>query len=256
MYDATHILSLASIVVSVLYLYLGGYILRSSPRESINRVFSLICLAFFFWSFSYTFLPLASTKEQAWFWFRLSAVGWTVTPSLLCHFFIWLSGNQRWLERKWLLPALYLPGIFFLGQAVFGSMGVVDFVWTPFGWSDVYGPLTPTFAVYLVYFPLTIFAGLIMVWRWGRRSHLIAQKREARLIVGTGVPILVGVAVSGILLPRMGVRVPPEVAHLIAPLWILVIWYSVSAYRLMMMTPSAVAADIQDPGGCSLVAQP
>ncbi len=59
----------------------------------------------------------------------------------------------------------------------------------------------------------------------------------------TGVPVLSAVAVSGIFLPWMGVRVPPEVAHLIAPIWILAIWYSVSAHRLMM-TPAGVAADI------------
>lgn len=243
-YVVVHALSLCSIVVSAVYVFLGGYILRSDPRARLNQVFSLICLSFFCWSFAYTFLPEAPGIPQAWFWFKLSAVGWTVTPALLLHFFILLTGHGDWLQKRWVLPAVYLPGIYFLGQAIFGRMGVVDFIWTPYGWSDVYGPLTASYAAFLIYFPGAIFLGLSLVWRWGRRSDLMAQKRQSQLIVLSGIPLLIGVSVSGIILPWMGVRVPPEVAHLIAPIGILMIWYSVSAYRLTMMTPAAAASDI------------
>ena len=243
-YDAVHLLSLCSIVVSALFLYLGGYILRSNARERLNQLFSAVCLTFFFWSFAYTFLPGAASKEQAWFWFKLSAVGWTLSPSLLLHFFIRLAGRDRWLERRWVLPAIYAPGAYFLGQALLGDMGVVDFVWTPFGWSDVYQPLTASFAVYLIFFPTWILLGLLLVWLWGGRSSLVAQKRQSQLIVFTGLPVVTAVAASGIILPWMDIRVPPEVAHLITPVWVLTIWYSVAAYRLMLMTPASVASDI------------
>ena len=242
-YHPVHILSLCSIVVSAVYAVSRRLHSAIHPRERLNQIFALICLSLFFWSFAYTFLPGAASKEQAWIWFKLSAVGWTLLPSLLLHFCILLSENGRWLRRRWVLPAIYLPGALFLGQAVFGRMGVIDFVWTPFGWSDVYQPLTASYAAYLVFFPASILLGLSMVWVWGRRSSLLAHKRQAQLIVITGVPVLNAVAVSGIFLPWMGVRVPPEVAHLIALIWILAIWYSVSAHRLMM-TPAAVAADI------------
>lgn len=244
MYEPVHLLSLCSIVVSALYVYLGGYILRSNHRERLNQIFSLICLSFFFWSFAYTFLPGAPTKEQAWFWFKVSSVGWTVSPSLLLHFLILLSGRKRWLERRWVLPVIYLPGFYFLWQAIFGRMGVVDFVGTPFGWSDVYEPLTPVYAAYLIFFPLYILTGLWLAWSWGSRSQVTAERRQAKLIVFTGLPVLVAVALSGIFLPWMGIRTPPEVAHLIAPIWVSAIWLVVSVYRLMVMSPAAVASDI------------
>ena len=38
-FDAVHLLSLCSIVVSALYVCLGGYLLRSNPRERLNQVF-------------------------------------------------------------------------------------------------------------------------------------------------------------------------------------------------------------------------
>ena len=242
-FDPIHVLSLGSIVVSVVYVYLGGYILRANPRNRINQIFSLICFAFFLWSFAHTFLPGAARTEQAMAWFRISAAGWTLAPSLLLHFSILLSENEGWLKRRWVLPALYLPGIYFLGQAMFGRMGVVDFVWTPFGWSDVYAPLTASYAAFLVFFPSATILGLWLVWRWGRSSTLIAQKRQSQLIVMAGIPVLVAIAASGIYLPWLGIRELPEVAHLIALIWVVSIWYAVSEYRLMM-TPAAVASDI------------
>jgi hypothetical protein len=86
-----HILSLLSIVVTAIYLYLGFFVLRSNPRERLNQVFFLSCLCLSFWSFGYTFLPGAADKEAVWFWYKLSAVGWTVGPALLLHLTILLG---------------------------------------------------------------------------------------------------------------------------------------------------------------------
>lgn len=239
-----HLLSLCSILASALYICLGAYILRSNPRARLNRVFFLACLSFLFWSFSYTFLPGAPDKEQAWFWFKMSAPGWTLSPALLLHFLILMSRNEAWLERRWVYPVIYLPGVYFLIQALFGRMGVSDFVWTEFGWSDLYEPLTPSYAAYLLYFSTYILFGLWLVMQWGRSSGLIAERRQAQLIVYTGAPVLLAVSLSGIFLPWMEIRNPPEVAHLIAPLWALAIWYSVVTYKLMVITPAGVAPEI------------
>ena len=241
--STVHLLALGSIVVSVLYLYLGGYILRSNPREPLNRVFSLICLSFFLWAFAHAFFPEAPDKRLAWTWYKVAASGWTVAPPLLLHFFILLSGHKVWLERRWVLAAIYLPSFCFLGQALFGTLGVVDFVSTPFGWSDVYGPWTISYSLFLSYSVTAILFGLALVWKWGRDSNLIARRRQANLVVLTGVAVLIAVLASGFVLPWLGLRDLPEVAHLVVPLWILSIWYSVAAYRLML-TPSAVASDI------------
>ena len=152
MRDPVHLLSLLSILATGFNLALGVYLLHSNPRAVLNRVFFAICLSFAFWSFGYTFLPRAATTHEAWFWFKVSAVGWTVVPSLLLHFCILLVRKEAWLSRPWVYPVIYLPGLYFLLRSWFGEMGVVDFVSTPFGWSDLYGPTSPGFGAYLVFF--------------------------------------------------------------------------------------------------------
>lgn len=244
MRDPVHLLSLLSILATGFNLALGVYLLHSNPRAALNRVFFAICVSFAFWSFGYTFLPGAATTHEAFFWFKVSAVGWTLAPALLLHFCILLVKKESWLSRPWVHPVIYFPAVYFLLRSWFGEMGVVDFVSTPFGWSDLYGPTTPGYAAYLVYFPAFILVGLYLVVRIAGRSEFMSERRQAQIIVLTGLPVLAAVAASGILLPRMGIRNPPEIAHLIAIIWTLIIWNSVTKYKLMVMSPAAVAPNI------------
>lgn len=239
-----HLLSLLAFLVAGFHLVLGVYLLKSNPRAALNRIFFLICVSLAFWSLGYSFLQGAATKEQAWFWFKVSSPGWTLTPSLLLHFLILLVRREKLLDRRGAYLALYAPAFYFLGRALFGEMGVVDFVDSPFGWSGVYGPLSVGYAIYLVYFSSYTLFGLWLVWQFGRESEVIAERRQAAVLVYSGVPVLAAVAASGIFLPWAGIRNPPEVAHLIALLWVLVIWNAVSKDKLMLMTPAAVAPNI------------
>ncbi len=243
-FDSVHVLSLCSAVVAGLNLLLGSYVLLRNRRERLNQVFFLISLCFAVWSFAFAFWPSAPTKSHAWFWFRLSAIGWTLTPSLLLHFLILLSRRERYLRRWWTYALIYIPGVYYFFQAQFGRMGVVDFVQTPYGWSDVYEPLTVSYAGYLTYFASYLFLGLVLVFLWGRGAARVAERRQSQVLLATGLPVLVAVALSGIFLPMWGIRKPPEVAHLIAALWLPSIWMVVCRYRLMILTPAVVAPDI------------
>ena len=241
--DSVHILSLFSVLASALFLCLGGYILKLNPRARVNQIFSLTCLCFLFWSFSYTFFRGASDKETAWIWFKLSSVGWTLSPALVLHFLLLVSRSQNRLSRPGVLLGIYVPSVYFLVRGLSGTLGVVDFVWTDFGWSDVYAP-TPTFVGYLLYFSVWILSGLFLVVARSRKSELLAEKRQAWLIFCAGLPTIGMIAVSGILLPLLGVRSIPNVAHLLAVIWVLAIWYAISTYKLMILTPAAVASDV------------
>lgn len=242
--EIVHLLSLCSVLVSALFLALGGYILRLNPRARVNQIFSLICLAFLFWSFSYTFFRGAADKETAWFWFKLSSVGWTISPALILHFLLLVSRSRNRLERPSVMATIYLPSFFFAYRGLEGTLSVSDFVWTDFGWSDVYATLTPTFLGYMLYFSTWILLGLGVVFARSRKSELIAERRQGMLILATGLPTIAAIATSGILLPMIGVRSVPNVAHLFTAAWVLAIWYAISTYRLMILTPATVASDV------------
>ena len=113
MRDPVHLLSLLAFLVAGFHLVLGVYLLKSNPRATLNRIFFLICVSLAFWSLGYSFLQSAATKEQAWFWFKVSSPGWTLTPSLLLHFLILLVRREKLLDRRGAYLALYAPVKYF-----------------------------------------------------------------------------------------------------------------------------------------------
>ena len=239
--DSMMILALLSFLVTGMYLALGVYILRSSRSALLNQLFFLICLSLAVWSFACTFLPSAETKDQAWFWFRLSAFGWTLSPALILHFCLRMARRGELLKRQSSPWVLYVPGLCFLLLAIGGELGVIDFVQTRFGWSQVYGDLGLGVAAFLGYLLTYVLFGLWQVFWSGRRSGRTIERRQAQIVSFSGVLILAAIVVSGIVLPWLGIRNPPNVAHLIAPIWVLVIWDAIYRYQLMVMTPARVA---------------
>jgi diguanylate cyclase (GGDEF)-like protein/PAS domain S-box-containing protein len=239
------LLALLSSLATLVYLRLGAQVLRLAPRNRLNQVFSLVCLALAFWSFAYTLLPTAH-EANVWFWYGLSSPGWTLAPSLLLHFFILLGGRQTWLRKWWSLPAIYLPGLYFFAIALLGPghLGVESFVSTRWGWSEVYGDLTPAFALYLLFFSGFILFGLWIVYQSGRKAELIWKRKQSEVVVLSGLVVLPLVSISGILLPWLGIRDIPELSHVFAGVWILAIRYAMSHYHLLLLTPAIAAQDI------------
>jgi len=227
-----------------MYLALGVYILRSNRRAALNRLFFLICLSFAVWSLAYTFLPSAATRDQVWSWFRLSAIGWTLSPALIFHFCLRLSERSDPIERKTALWMAYVPAVYFLLRALGGDLPGVDVVETRFGWALVYDPLNLEAVAFVVYALVFVLWGLGRVFGKGRSAARTVERRQAQFVSLSGLPVLVAVLIFGVALPGLGIRNPPNIAHLIAPLWVLVIWDAVYKYQLMVMTPTRVASTI------------
>ena len=239
------LLALLSALSTILYVRLGRYVLRAAPKRQSNRVFFLISLCFAVWSFAFTLLPSAPASE-VWFWFKLSALGWTLMPSLLLHLLALLAGYELLFHRRWIAGLVYVPGILFFVSALAGPgrMGVAGFVQTPWGWSLVYGPWRVPHVAFLIFATTAISAGFWLVYRRGTRASLVSSRRQSQLVVFSGVPVLLLVFLSGVVLPWLDVRWLPEIPHLFPALWLLAIYHAVSRYSLMAVTPAVAAEDI------------
>lgn len=225
-------------------LFLGSYTLRMSASSRLNRLFALVSLNFAVWSFAYTFFYSAPDKETAWFWYRISALGWAVAPALALHFFLVLTENDALIQRWWAKVILYLPGVFFLSEALTGTLLVSDFVPCVLGWCEVAPAFSPLFWLFQCYAIGSVVVWIVMTARWGVRSERAHVKKQAIAICVTALISLVVVAVFDTALPVLGVYVLPSIAPVVIMLWLLGIWYAMARYRLMVLTPSIAVDDI------------
>lgn len=114
------VFGLLSFFSATVSLFFGGYILVQSRKIKSNSIFSIICLCFAIWSFGFSMIFFLPSSEDVVLWYRFSSIGWTNIPALTLHFSLLVSEKEKKISNKWLLPAIYLPGLIFTVESVTG----------------------------------------------------------------------------------------------------------------------------------------
>ena len=238
-----NILTYLTAVASVIYLGMGFYTWVVDKKSPVNRLFFFTCLSFFIWSFAYGFFYLAPAKHDAWFWYRISSLGWISFSSLILHYFLLMTKRNKMLRSPLLYLWLYLPPLLFLYRSFTGVLIAVDFIPTGWGYFEIQQGNSPWYASYFAYYLFNIFFGLYCVWQYGRTSSLKREKMQARIIVCTGlVSFLLG-SLSNLLLPALGFHIP-ALAPLLILIWAFGIWYSIVRYKLMTINSTLVVEQV------------
>ncbi|MDI6801038.1 MAG: EAL domain-containing protein [Thermodesulfovibrionales bacterium] len=239
-----NILSLFSFSAFWIYLYLGFYTIRLDHRSRLNWIFSSLCLVFAVWAFSYTFFYSAPDKESVWFWYRISSIGWSSFPAIFMHYSLVLTEREKTSDRPLVYPFLYLPALTYIYKGSTGTLLVKDFVYQGLGWCEVAASDSIWFWSYVVYYSGFILGSLFLVLHWGQKTESLRKKKQAKIILATSIPTLIGSAVTDTILPALDLYIMPSVAVILILGWIFGIWYSISRHKLMSLTPSIAADEI------------
>ncbi|MBD3241871.1 MAG: diguanylate cyclase [Chitinivibrionales bacterium] len=231
-----------SVLACGFYVVTAISVLRAQPKSPINRLFALGSLLLAWWAGCSAFLVSAPASDTAWFWYRLTPIGWTTIPAVLLHLFLVLSERRKAVRAQFLV-LMYAPAAVFLWRASVATVTTKGLTESPLGWAALasHGLWPSLYTLYyLSYFAL----GLASLWHWARRSPVIARRRQTRVIIGTGI-IAVGLStITDRLMPMLGTNLLPNVAHLWLTIWTAGTWYAMARYNLMMMTPSVASEEI------------
>ena len=239
-----NIIAILSILATGVFVYLVIYALILDWRSRPNQVFAALSLSFAVWNFGHSHLLLSATLTDVWTWYRVSSVGWALGPPLLVHFFALISRN-RWFARSPLaLAALYVAGFVFLIKQLTGKLLVKDFVMTPLGWDEVFYFSHGWSLAYMTFYLVCSLLGLGMVWRWGVTATEPRHRKQARVILFTGLPVLAVVTFTNVVLRHLDIHLFPGLAPILLVIWGIGIWIAVRRYRLMALTAKVASQDI------------
>jgi hypothetical protein len=129
------VLLLLTFFSALLALAVSLYVLRLKPRTVTHIVFALFSLCIGIWTFGYTFIFSATTQEEAWFWYRISAWGWTIFPSFGAHFALSINPKHNLEKKWWVLLLIYSPAPIMLYHGVFGNLIIEGFRFTIDYWN-------------------------------------------------------------------------------------------------------------------------
>jgi two-component system, NtrC family, sensor kinase len=104
-------------LIALIYLGIGIYVLLRRWTAPSSTHFYIFCLiSFIFYSFHYT----GKLNAFDWSVYWANVVAWMLQPALFLHFVLTFPEKRHFVQRhRWLLAALYAPGLALLGAHVF-----------------------------------------------------------------------------------------------------------------------------------------
>lgn len=167
----------------IIYVYCAIYIMTLNAKAALNRLFLIICIAMCVWALSFSIAGYTDDLRTVYVWRMFAALGWGTIYSFILHFIILLTGRKKkWLNRKWVYVALYLPAlinilVFSLVRSV--AVQQYNFIMTPLGWTSVHqggNILGWFFNLYYFIFSVAI---LYLIWKWRSEATNATQKNKA-----------------------------------------------------------------------------
>ena len=103
-------------VIALVYLCIGLYVLLrrwTAPKSTHFYIFCLV--SFVFYSFHYT----GKLNEFDWIVYWGNVTAWMLQPALFLHFSLTFPERNKLLNgRRWLIPAVYVPGALILALQI------------------------------------------------------------------------------------------------------------------------------------------
>ncbi len=204
--------SILFISVCFVLLSSGILVLQNNYKASVNQVFFALIVSIILWSFGLALATIATNVSTCEFWRRFSAIGWGTAYAILLHFILIITGRSAILKKWWSYIILYTPAlitIFMFAIPNNINSSPYQLYQTDFGWVNVAENNIWDIIFYVYYISYTLI-GLIIVFRWGKRSADPQIKKQslaifASIIVALILGSLTDVFLSGIFskLPQM-----------------------------------------------------
>lgn len=236
--------SIITLLSSIIYIYLAIYAVRLKPTTRLNRIFVALCLTCAWWAFCIALMFPAETYEQAWLWFRLSAPGWCLGPTVLLHFTLVLIENQESPPNPRFRPLLYVPPLIFMVMGMTHGVTATALFRASFGWSPLNAGNTYWYWAFTSYYVAYITLAIVLVWRWGKASQLNREKQLAKTVAICTITGTLLAFLNESLLPVIGFVDVPKVPVVLWLIWAYGLWFAITKYRLMIVSPVVATNEI------------
>ncbi len=245
-----NLVSLITFLAGILYVYLGYFGLKFDVRARLNQIFFLLCTACAWWAFCIAFMFPAADRSTAWLLLRLSSPGWCLGPPLILHFTIYLTAKKHSLRNNLLTLGIYIPGLVFTAIGMTVGLTSKKLVPESFGWNNIASASSPEYWAYVVFYLLCIGISIIMLAYWGYHSNSRREKEQAKVLSIFSFLGLLLASGSETLLPLLGITSYPKIPVVMWLFWAYGMWYAISRYRLLILTPEiatkAIVSSITD----------
>jgi len=228
-----------SLVCSVFAAALGFFLISHDARSEAGPPLASLLLGIGWWSFCEFIWNNAATPDLALRWLHFGSPGFVFIGAFYLRFILGVVREGKPLRAPALAGLYGVPAATMLAVLA-GSTLYRRVTPAPWGWS--YWP-SPVFYPFLFHVLVCFAIGITLNVRHLLRRLTMQERRKGRLMLAaTMIPIASGSLTDGIL-PVLGIQTY-RLGTAAATIMVALLIYAVLRYRLFLLTPEAVAAEV------------
>jgi len=232
-----------SFFAAIIYVYLGLYAFALDKKSPLNRAFILMCSAVAFKSFFAVMVYNSTIVSECLYWHKIADIGWTLFPAAALTFFMTLTDARPLMHYRLFILCVYSPWIIFICKSFSGAIdSMVSFKPSAYFGFHTFNNSSPNAIdlYFVVYSTICIY--FLLKWIKTNRSNR-ARKQFAVLLAATTATLAAGV-ITDIALPLFNFKDVPLMAHITILIWFFGVWYAISRYKLMTLSPAVLSEEI------------
>ncbi|MEG0874928.1 MAG: diguanylate cyclase [Clostridiales bacterium] len=200
-----NILSAISIIIYTSFFIGAVHVLTPERKGVLNVSASAVLISLGWWSFCNSFFFAAITTEQAWFWHKLSAMGWCGFVAFTAYYFVALTNSNKKNPQWWKQVLFFVPMVFLICVNLFGETTSLaqNIIQSTSGWGWTYQNSLTSFWlwVYLLYVALYFGLAFYLLYNWSKSAkHKMKREMAIWFIILDTLTILCGV-ITDVVLP-------------------------------------------------------
>lgn len=237
------ILTLFCLVSGFVTYGLGIFAYAKNPASRINRLFLAVMLAATYWAFGEFLIWQAGTADGVLFWLKVSSF-WPVVIVLTVHFVLAFTAHPLAKPEQAVRPVLllYIPALFFSLLGVFtDTLYVVENLpGTGFVYVPAQGILSILSSLFIIVVMGYATYACFLAWRRAPKGKI---RRQNRLVMASICVTVIFGALSGLILPVLGISLP-NLVFIGIVLFSIIIAYAVLRYGLFTLSPETAVPDL------------
>jgi len=238
-----NIFSLILIILSVLEVFLGITVIRLDKRSALNRLFFALNLSFIIWAFAAALQISASDMATCVFWFKISCIGAFPVFSIGLHFFLVYTKKEMLLKKWWVYIVLYLPSIILSYMEITTDFFTKTYSHGSNGWIVSARTDSMWFWALIAYYIVYIGACILISYRWQKTAISQRERKQTRMLfISAASSLLTGLAI--LVFTAILRSDTPETTSIAGAIWSIGMFYAISRYQMMAMTPSFIAESL------------
>ncbi|MEG1107724.1 MAG: diguanylate cyclase [Oscillospiraceae bacterium] len=198
-------LSALSIIIFTSFFIGAAHMLTAERKGILNISASTVLTSLGWWSFCNAFFFSAATQEQAFFWHRLSSIGWCSFVAFTALYFIALTNYKKGKISWWEWLLFFLPTAILILKNLLGKTTSLaqNIIMSSNGWGWTYENSVSSFWLWAYLFYVAVYFGFAfcILYKWAKSvKHVMKKEMAVWFIILDVATILCGV-VTDVILP-------------------------------------------------------